>query len=136
MRALILTMAILIGVMTSGYSQNKEGKQKRTVEERAKIRTDAMAKKMNLSADQKAKVYELNLDKVKQMEKLRTENAKERKERFEKQKEMSADNDKKLERILNADQLKIYQDMKANSRQRMKQNHPHSRDGKMNRIKR
>lgn len=131
MRALILTLAILIGVITSGFSQNTEGRQKRTVEERATLMTESMAKKMNLSADQKTKVYQLNLEKVKQMEKLRADNAKERKGRFEKQKEMRAENDKKLEKVLNADQLKLYQEMKANNRKKMDQNRPHKRDGKL-----
>jgi hypothetical protein len=35
MKALVLTVAILISVIASGYSQNTEGRQKRTVEERA-----------------------------------------------------------------------------------------------------
>ena len=135
MRALILTIAILIGVITSGYSQNTEGRQKRTVEERANLMTESMAKKLNLSADQKAKVYQLNLDRARQMEKFRTENEKERKDKFEKQKQMRADNDKKMEKILNADQLKIYHEMKATNRQKMNQTHPHKRDGKMKRSK-
>lgn len=133
MKSLILMMAILIGVITSGYSQNTEGKQKRTIEERAKLMTESMATKMNLSADQKAKVYQLNLDKIKQMEKLRAENATERKEKFEKQKELRDENDKKLEKILNADQLKVYKEMKANSKRKMDKNHPHRKGEKMKR---
>lgn len=135
MKALIITMAILLGGITSGYTQNKDAQQKRTAEERAKYMTEALDKKLSLTADQKAKVYDLYLDRAKEMEKMRLQSSAERKNRMEKQKEMIADNDKKLQKILNADQYKKYQEQKAASKEKMKKHHQRKMDGKTQKDK-
>ena len=127
MRALILTTAILFGVLTSGYSQTDK-RQKRTAEERAKLKTEMLEKKLSLTADQKAKVYNLQLDQAKKMEKMRADRSEEMKDRMEKHKEVMADNDKKLEKILDADQLKSYRESKTNKRERATK-HRHGKKG-------
>src|SRR5687768_3849209 len=115
MKALMITMALLISGLTSGYSQSRDSGQKRTPEERATHMTEVMNKKLGLAADQKAKVYDLYLDHAKKMEKMRMEASAERKDRMETHKQMMADHDTKLQRILNAEQLKKYEEQKATS---------------------
>ena len=134
MRVLIITTAILIGVFTSGYSQT-EKKQKRTAEERANHMTELLEKKLNLTADQRAKVYDLQLNQTKKIEKMRAERSEEMKDRMEKHKEMIADNDKKLEKILNADQIKNYRESKAHQRERAKKHHQGKKGAKMRKEK-
>ena len=135
MKGLILSIALLAASLTSGYAQQKEAGQKRSAEERAKQMTEALDKRLNLSADQETKVYNLNLERVKEMEKMRQERMEEKKVRIEKNKQTLADHDKKLEKILNADQFKLYQEQRNKAKQNMKNRHPHKRDGRMQKDK-
>ena len=57
MKGIILSIALLTASITSGYAQQKETGQKRSAEERAKQMTEALDKKLNLSADQEAKIF-------------------------------------------------------------------------------
>ena len=94
-----------------------------------------LEKKLNLSPDQKAKVYQLQLDQAKKMEKMRAERSEEMKDRMEKHREVMADNDKKLEKILNAEQLKNYRESKANQKERAGKFHQGKKGGKVRKEK-
>lgn len=135
MKGLILSIALMAAGFTSGYAQQKETVQKKSAEERAKQMTEALDKKLNLSADQETKIYDLYLERTKKMEKMRQERMEEKKERIEKNKQSLADHDKKLEKILNPDQFKLYQEQRNKAKQNMKKRHPHKRDGKMQKNK-
>lgn len=135
MKGIVLSIALMAAGLTSGYAQQKEAGQKRTAEERAKQMTEALDKKLNLSADQETKVYKLYLERSKKMEKMRVERMKEKRDRLEKNKQSLADHDKKLENILNADQFKLYQEQRNKAKQNMKNRRLHKRDGKMQKNK-
>jgi membrane-associated HD superfamily phosphohydrolase len=135
MKAFILTAAIMIGVITSGYSQTRESRQKRTPEERARQMTVALEKKLNFTADQSAKVYDLYRERVKKMDKVHREHADQKKDMMEGRKERIADNDKKLEKILNADQLKTYLELRSNKRENVKKHHLQKNEGKMKKAR-
>ncbi len=135
MKGLILSVALLAASLTSGYAQQKEVGQKRSAEERAKQITEALDKKLNLSANQETKIYDLYLDRAKKMEKMREQRMEEKKDRIEKNRQTLADHDKKLEKILNADQFKLYQEQRNKAKQNMKKRHPHKRDGRMQKDK-
>lgn len=135
MKGLILSIALLATSLTSGYAQQKETGQKRSAEERAKQMTESLDKRLNLSANQETKVYNLNLERIREMEKMRQERMAEKKDRIEKNRQRLADHDKKLEKILNADQFRLYQEQRNKAKQNMKKRHPHKRDGNMNKDK-
>lgn len=133
MKKLMITATLLIGLISLGYSQNtpernrpeRSGPERpmKTPEERAKMSTDALEKKLNLSPEQKDKVYALNLERAEKMEKIHKSEMAFRKSQMEKHKEMMAENDKKLNKILSAEQQKTLEEMKANRMDRMKQHH-------------
>ena len=147
MKKLMITATLLIGLISLGYSQNTPERnrpernrpersgaehQMKTPEERAKMSTDALEKKLNLSPEQKDKVYALNLERAEKMEKIHKSEMAFRKNQMEKHKEMMAESDKKLSKILTAEQQKTLEEMKANRMDRMKQHHrpmPEKRKG-------
>ncbi len=143
----MITAALVAGLATLGYSQDKperqrregdrterpggEQRQARTPEQRAQMATDALEKKLSLTADQKAKVYALNLERAERMEKTMKSEREFRKEQMEKQKAMMEDSDKKLSKILTKEQQKSYDDMKKESRERMKARRPQGERSRM-----
>lgn len=135
MKAFILTAAIMIGVIISGYTQTRESKQNRSPEMRATKMTEALEKKLNLTAAQKERIYDLNLERAKKMEKMHREHAAEKKEMMADRKEMMADDDKKMEKILNADQLKTYRELRSNTKEKAKKHHQRKKDGKIKKDK-
>lgn len=135
MKAIIIMMALLIGGLTTGYTQTKGTKQKRTAEERATNMTEALTKRLHLAADQKAKVYDLYLNHAKKMEQMRLEASAEKNARMEKYKQMMAEHDKKLQRILNADQFKKYQEYKAISKEKTKKQKQQKKGAKLQKEK-
>jgi periplasmic protein CpxP/Spy len=135
MKAILITITVLIGLSASGYSQTMPGKQKRTAEERAKMMTEALDKKLNLSSEQESKVYELYLDRTKDMEKMRRERMEDKQERIVKNKRQADDQDKKLQKILNDDQYRMYLEQRKINKEKMKNRHPNKRDGRKQKSK-
>ncbi len=143
----MITAALVASLATLGYSQDKperqrregdrterpggEQRQARTPEQRAQMATDALEKKLSLTADQKTKVYALNLERAQRMEKTMKSEREFRKEQMEKQKAMMEDSDKKLSKILTKEQQKSYEDMKKESRERMKARRPQGERSRM-----
>jgi periplasmic protein CpxP/Spy len=123
MKKLIIAAVLCIGFAGSGFAQemNKE-KEVKTPEERAKMMTEMMDKKLALTPDQKSKVYDLNLERANKMERMRAADQKERTKKLEEHKELMLESDKKMQRILNDTQRKTYDEMKA-KRMDMKGHH-------------
>ncbi len=148
MKKLMITAALVTSLISLGYSQDKpertrpEGsrperqREERTVKtpaERAQMTTDALEKKLGLTAEQKAKVYTLNLERAEKMEKTMKSDREFRKAQMEKQKALMEDSDKKLTKILTEEQQKSYEEMKKQSHERMRSGRPQG--GPRNRIK-
>ncbi|MEJ7692483.1 hypothetical protein [Daejeonella sp.] len=136
MKKLVITAAFVASLITLGYSQDKpnttrkEGakterpdgdqRQARTPEQRAQMSTNALEKKLALTADQKTKIYALNLERAEKLEKtMKTDNA-ERKAQMQRNKALMEDTDKKINQILTSEQQKAYVEMKQESRDKMK----------------
>ena len=73
--ALIYILALLT-ISVSSYAQDKDSKPKKTPEERATLITDKMKSSLNLTDDQYSKVYELNLQRIKERQALKEERSK------------------------------------------------------------
>ena len=63
-----LMMAAVLAVMTLGAQAQDKAHEKKSATERAAVRTERMAKELGLSADQQARVKELNLRYAKEAE--------------------------------------------------------------------
>lgn len=140
MKKLMITAALVASLVSLGYTQDRPERQRRegdrierpgadirqarTPEQRAQMATDALEKKLNLNAEQKAQVYALNLERAEKMEKFMKSEREFRKEQMEKQKSLMEESEKKLSKILTKEQQKSYDDMKNQSRDRMKARRP------------
>lgn len=141
MKNLMMTAALLIGLAGTGYAQDRpqggrpgpgrpgagmmRNQEIKSPEERAKMMTEAMEKRLNLTADQKENVYALNLDRATKMDKMRQSQEKIRKEQMEKGREIMEEHDKKLNKILNEEQQKVLSEAKEKQKQRMQEHRQH-----------
>jgi len=109
MKKLILTIAVAVMGFTAVFAQDSTRRVRRempklTAEQRAEKATGMMDKKLSLTADQKKKVYAIELDRAKKVDAYRSEDKSAMKGKM---KERKADMDKSkadLEGVLNADQ--------------------------------
>jgi protein CpxP len=140
MKKLLIITALFIGVISTGFAQDsiqrkrpagpgphgqRFAKEMKTPEERAKMSADALEKRLNLSQEQKDKVYALNLERAQKMEKLHKSEMDQRKSQMEKRKEIMMESEKKMNKILNEEQQKAMEEMKQKAKERMKQRSEH-----------
>ncbi len=138
MKKLMVTTALVASLISLGYSQErtervrKDGertertmgnRQARTPEQRAQMATDALEKRLGLTPEQKTKVYALNLERAQRMEKNMKSEREFRESQMKKQKSLMEESEKELNKILNKDQQKSYDEMKKISQERMKARH-------------
>lgn len=129
MKKILITAGLLIGLVGAGYSQDtpqrkghEAGQPHREIkspEERAKRSTDALEKKLNLTPEQKEKVYALQLERATKTGKMQEADAASRKNQMEKHKELMADGEKKMNKILSEEQQKTLEKMKKKGKERM-----------------
>lgn len=104
--ALGLTSAVSAQNMASASTSNaKTEKSELTAEQRAEKMTKKQTEELNLTADQQKKAYQINLDKVVEMDRAKAQRD-EMKARNEAVKDRS---DKRMEEILTAEQMKIWE---------------------------
>lgn len=125
----MITAGLLIGLIGASYSQDaplRKGdkavqahREMKSAEERAKKSTDALEKKLNLTPEQKEKVYALQLERINKMEKLQKAAIAYRKNQMEKRKELMADGKEKMNNILTEEQEKTLEEMKTKGKERL-----------------
>jgi len=116
-------MAIAVMGFTAVFAQDSTRRARRempklTAEQRAEKATGMMEKKLNLSADQKKKVYAIELDRAKKMEAYRNEDKSALKGKM---KERKADMDKskaELDGVLNAEQKTKLEAFRAEAKEK------------------
>jgi periplasmic protein CpxP/Spy len=140
MKKLLIITVLFSGLITAGFAQDTTAGKRpagrgpygqrfaqeiKSPEERAKMATDALEKKLNLSQEQKDKVYALNLERAEKIEKLRKSEMEIRKSQMEKRKEIMSESEKKMNKILTQEQQKTMEEMKQKAQERMKQRSEH-----------
>ncbi|MBC7757924.1 MAG: hypothetical protein H7069_03640, partial [Phormidesmis sp. FL-bin-119] len=135
MKRLMVTTALVASLISLGYSQEKAGRQRnegarieqpnndrqpRTPEQRAQMATDALEKKLSLTAEQRAKVYALNLERAEKMDKSMKSEREFRETQMKNKKAVMDESEKELSKVLNKEQQKSYDEMKKQSGERMK----------------
>ncbi len=121
MKKLLIAAVFCIGFAGSSFAQQMDKKHEmKSPEERAKMMTEMMDKKLSLTADQKSKIYEINLERARKMEKMRSADSKERAKKMEDRKELMSESDKKMQKVLTAEQRKTYDELKARRMEREK----------------
>ncbi|WP_231491767.1 DUF4890 domain-containing protein [Pedobacter sp. Leaf170] len=123
MKKLILTMAIAVMGFTAVFAQDSTRRARRpmpnlTIEQRAERATNAMDKKLSLTADQKTKVYAIELDRAKKMDAFRNEDRSAMKDKMKSRKADMDASKTKLDNILTAEQKTKLDAFRAEARER------------------
>jgi hypothetical protein len=115
MKKLAIALALIIGVQAASVAQDRKGDfRNMTPEQRAEKKTARMEQTLNLTADQKKAVYEMNLSAAKNMQANKGVGK-------EKMMEAHRANDAKLKNILSADQYSKYEQIKAEREKKMQE---------------
>lgn len=105
------------GQSGQGMGQRMGGRQMMTVDDQVKHLT----KKLNLSADQQAKLKPILEDQRKQMEAIRNDSSLAREDKFSKMQSLRQSSDTEIKGILNEDQQKNFDKMRAEQQGHMGQ---------------
>lgn len=106
-------IVVTIALFASTLVMAQEKKEKPSAEERAEKRTEKMAKDLELSEEQKDKVYELVLNSIKERDQVREENKALKEERREKKKAEIEEFDAEMKSILTDGQAEVWEAKKA-----------------------
>ena len=117
MKKLILSAIFLLGISASGFSQERNKRDQFSPEERAQKMTDMLDNRLSLSADQKSKIYRINLDRAKEMGKFEGQRGT---KDLSKRKATYQANEEKILRVLNKNQKESYKKLKADRMAKMK----------------
>lgn len=129
MKKILLTLAIVIAGFTATYAQDA-GKTKMTPEQKAEKSTAKLQKELSLTADQKQKIYAIELDKAKKSEVWHAKSKDARKEMKAQHDALKKETDAKLDKVLNAEQKKkldVIQSEKKNKKEHHKGHKPASK---------
>ena len=105
MKKIFFTLALVVIGITASYAQ-KPQRDKLTAEQRAERAATVLEKKLTLTAEQKQKVKQIELDRIKKNDEWRNEDGKAMKAKMEDRKVFAQANKAKLDAILTADQQK------------------------------
>jgi protein CpxP len=119
MKKLFYTMAFVVMGITASYAQ-KPGKERATAEQRAEKAATALQQKLSLTADQKQKVQQIELDRIKKNDEWRTQDRTAITGKMEERKAFFKANQEKIDAILTADQKKTLAASRDEMRDKMK----------------
>ena len=131
MKKLFLTLAIAVAGLTAGYAQSTStAKQKMTPAQRAEKSTAKLQQELSLTADQKQKVYAIELDKANKAEEWHKKNHDARKAMKDQHEAVKKNTDAQLDKVLTAEQKQKLNTLKAEKKEKSK-----DKKGKHNKTK-
>ncbi|TKB98388.1 Spy/CpxP family protein refolding chaperone [Pedobacter cryotolerans] len=123
MKKLIYTAAFVVMGITASYAQ-KPNRENLTPEQKAEKAATAMQQKLSLTADQKAKVQVLELERIQKAEEWRKNDQGAMKNKMEERKTYMKASKEKMDAILTPEQRKTLdasrEEMKGKMKERMK----------------
>lgn len=119
MKKIFYTMALVVMGITASYAQ-KPGKEKATAEQRAERTANALQQKLSLTAEQKQKVQQIELDRIKKNDEWRTQDQAAMKGKMEERKAFFKANKEKMEAVLTTDQKKTLAASRDEMRDKLK----------------
>jgi protein CpxP len=119
MKKIILTVAIAVTALTASYAQ-KGNKAELTPEQKAEKMATKLKTKLSLTDEQKTKVYQVEVDRMKKAEEWHKANKEAMSSKKEERQAFMKQNDEKLEKILTPDQKKAYEAMREQRKSEMK----------------
>lgn len=124
MKRIVLTLAIAFIGLTATFAQST-GKQKMTPEQRAEKSTAKLEKELTLTADQKQKIYAVELDKYKQTEAWHKQTSADRKAKKDQHMASKKETDAKIDQVLTPDQKKKLEDLRTAKKARIQNKKEH-----------
>lgn len=122
----ILILA-LVAISVSSFAQDKDSKTNKSPEERAKVSTERMKTSLNLTDEQYSKIYDLNLQMIKDRKDFKESKSKLDGER----KKKSSEYRNSMKNILTEEQFKnmkkVHKDKKFKKGMRIKKEHRNNR---------
>ena len=123
MKKAILTIAIAVMGLTAAFAQDSTKRVRRqmpkmTAEQRAEKATSRLEKKLGLTADQKAKIYAVELENAKKMETWRKADHSAMKGKMDERKTAMKEQKAKIDAILTADQKTKMEAFRAEAREK------------------
>ena len=122
MRKAFYTVALVVMGITASYAQRpgKPGRENQTSEQRAEKAATAMQQKLSLTADQKQKIQQIELDRIKKNEEWRKNDEGAMKGKMEERKAYNKATQDKIDGVLTADQKKTLDASRAEMKEKMK----------------
>lgn len=122
MKKILYTIALIVMGITASYAQKREraGRENLTAEQRAEKAAVALQQKLSLTADQKQKVQQIELDRIKKNEEWRKTDENAMKGKFEERKAFMKASKDKMDAILTADQKKTLEASRAEMKDKMR----------------
>lgn len=119
MKKLFYTVALVVMGITASYAQKAKG-EKLSPEERAEKAATAMQQKLSLTADQKQKVKQIELDRIKKGDEWRKQDDATMKQKMEQRKTFAKETKDKLDAVLTPEQRKTLAASRDEMKERMK----------------
>lgn len=119
MKKMIYTVAFVAMGITASYAQQAE-KPKLSAEQRAEKAAVAMQQKLALTDEQKQKIQQIELDRIKKNDEWRGQDRSAMKDKMEERKAFAKANKDKIDAVLTADQKKILENSRHEMRDKLK----------------
>ena len=122
MKKLIYTLAFVVIGFTASYAQKpsrQNGREQATPEFRAEKAANTLQQKLNLTADQKSKIKQIELDRIKKNEERQKNDRNAMKNKMEERKTFMKANKDKVDAVLTADQKKTLADSRSEMRNKI-----------------
>ncbi|TKC10252.1 multiple ligand-binding protein 1 [Pedobacter polaris] len=119
MKKLFYTVALVVMGITASYAQKPE-REKLTPEQRAEKTATALEQKLSLNADQKTKVQQLELERIKKNDEWRKQDVGTMKDKMEERKAYMKASKEKMDAILTPEQKKTLDASRDKMRDKMK----------------
>lgn len=123
MKKVVLTLAIAVMGLTAAFAQDstkhvRRAMPKMTAEQRAEKATVKLEKELNLTADQKSKVYAVELENAKKMEEWRKSDQGAMKDKMKARKSAIDAQKAKIDGILTAEQKTKMESLRAEAKEK------------------
>ncbi len=120
MKKSFLILAFILGLSSITFAQRNFRKVPKSPEQKAAMFTKALQKKLNLTADQASQVNNIMFTQVTRLDSLKSNLSTTNPMSNQlARKDIMLTTDSKLNAILNPDQMKLYEDLKADRKKKM-----------------
>lgn len=120
-KAILAGMIFLFAITLQGFAQDKQAKERKTPEERARKQTELMTQQLGLTEAQVARISVINLEAAKKMEAARQKKAEQKKAKMEEMKAIRTDRENSYKAIMQPEQFAKYLEAKEKAKEKSKQ---------------